>query len=128
MRKTITVTLSALMVFCIFLILPTTLVKASTIVIDGYTFDKDLGKIISYSGSDTNLVIPSVIDSVPVTSIGDNAFFNNDTVTSITIPDSVTSMGNLVFAFCDNLTTVTMGTGITSTSTLTFTISISTVG
>ena len=52
----------------------------------------------------TSVTIPN-----SVTSIGDSAFRNCDKLTSITIPDSVTSIGNEAFAGCNKLTSVTIG-------------------
>ena len=54
-----------------------------------------------------------VFDDV-VTSIGDYAFRDCTSLTSVTIPDSVTSIGNYAFAYCSSLTSVTIGNGVTS--------------
>ena len=51
----------------------------------------------------TSVTIP---DSV--TRIGDGAFFDCDSLTSLTIPDSVTSIGYDAFSDCDSITNVIM--------------------
>ena len=59
-------------------------------------------------------VDPQVLVDRPVTAIGDNAFFNCATLTSVTIPLSVTSIGNNAFYYCSGLTSVTIPTSISS--------------
>ena len=61
-----------------------------------------------------DLIIPDVIDRRIVTSIGDQAFRNCTSLTSVTIPDNVTSIGERTFRGCHNLTSITIGNGVTS--------------
>lgn len=71
-----------------------------------FTFDATTGTIKKYNGNDTVVVIPPTISSWPVTKIGEDAFQDNTTITSVTIPDSVTEIGSNAFADCTNLTSV----------------------
>ena len=61
---------------------------------------------------DTELVIPKYIDGYEVTSIGDDAFWNCESLTSITIPESVKSIGNNAFWNCSGLTSITYNSTI----------------
>ena len=49
-----------------------------------------------------------------VTTIGDEAFFRCESLTSVTIPDSVTTIGNYAFSDCSSLTSVTIGDSVTT--------------
>lgn len=71
-----------------------------------FFFDLTTGTITGYNGTDTVVVIPSKINGIPVETIGNAAFQDNTTITSVTIPASVTEIGSNAFADCTNLTSV----------------------
>lgn len=62
--------------------------------------------ITKYTGTESTVILPSKISSWPVTKIGEDAFQDNTTITSVTIPASVTEIGSNAFADCTNLTSV----------------------
>lgn len=66
--------------------------------------------ITKYTGKESTVILPSTINSKinswPVTKIGEDAFQDNTTITSVTIPANVTEIGSNAFAGCTNLTSV----------------------
>ena len=104
------------------------------------SFDAETGTITKCDATVTNAVIPSEIYGVPVTAIGDfafywtggeselqsvtipnsvttigrNAFYGCSNLQSVIIPDSVTSVGQDAFLNCSSLSSVTIGSGMTS--------------
>ena len=70
-------------------------------------------EIAGYSGSAEELEVPAELDGLSVTSIGDGAFCNCDSLTSVTIPDSVTSIGEGAFAFCESLARIALPNSVT---------------
>ena len=54
----------------------------------------------------TDIVIPSIYNGLPVTAIGNYAFYNCFSLKSITIPNSVTTIGINPFLSCANLTSI----------------------
>ena len=62
--------------------------------------------ITKYTGTESTVILPSKISSWPVTKIGEDAFQDNTTITSVTIPANVTEIGSNAFAGCTNLTSV----------------------
>ena len=67
------------------------------------------------SCTDTEIIIPSVYNDKPVTSIGDSAFLGCSGLTSITIGNSVTSIGNSAFWGCYKLVEVINKSGLNIT-------------
>lgn len=64
--------------------------------------------ITKYLGAGGNVVIPATIVGKKVTDIGYNAFYNNKSLTSITIPSSVTAITAGAFADCTALSSITV--------------------
>ena len=62
--------------------------------------------ITKYTGTESTVILLPKISSWPVTKIGEDAFQDNTTITSVTIPASVTEIGSNAFAGCTNLTSV----------------------
>ena len=78
--------------------------------VDGVLFNKDKTTLIQYPGGKQGAyTIPN-----SVTSIGESAFYNCSSITSVTIPNSVTSIGERAFYECTSLTSVTIGNSVTS--------------
>ena len=72
--------------------------------------------ISKYIGVDTNYVVPSEVDGKKVTVIEGNAFENNNTLISVTVPDTVTRIGLYAFCDCASLRTVTVPESVTKIS------------
>ena len=77
-----------------------------------YTVD-GVNYLVNYIGSDTELTLPANYNEENYV-INDFAFYNNDKITKVTIPDSVTSIGDYAFSKCYSLTSVTIGDSVTS--------------
>jgi hypothetical protein len=110
-------------ILLILMLLPM-LASADKVGIDGiyYNLDQETkeaevtnkGSYNSYSG---NVVIPSSITykgvEYSVTCIGEAAFYNSWSLTSIIIPNSVTNIGSHAFQDCRDLTSVTIPNSVT---------------
>ena len=75
--------------------------------------------ITGYSGPGGVAAIPAAINGLPVTGIGEDAFFEAG-VSSVTIPGSVTSIGEEAFYGCTNLASLTVQDGVTNIGLLAF--------
>ena len=83
---------------------------------DNVLFNKDKSRIISFRNRNVeSYVIPS-----SVTSIGNSAFYNCDSLSEIVIPSSVTSIGNSAFYSCDSLSEIVIPSSITSIGDMAF--------
>ena len=112
------------------LIVSTSVIYASNTKVDGIWYDFDSSTLtasVTYQGSAYNsytgeysgsVVIPKTVTyngtTYSVTSIGDYAFAECSSLTSITIPNSVTSIGDDAFYYCSKLTSITIPNSVTS--------------
>ena len=84
---------------------------------DGVLFDKNCTTLITYPTAKKNAVY-----NIPksVTTIVSGAFWDCDSLTSVTIPDGVTSIGDYAFFGCSVLASVNIPKGVTSIGEATF--------
>ena len=95
---------------------PNSMVNSGTTA-SGYKWSLNENRTISitgYTGTATNLSIPSTIENLAVTAIGEDAFANNTTIQTIVVPNSIESIAFGAFAGCSSLESISLGTGITS--------------
>ncbi|MGL6193684.1 MAG: protein kinase domain-containing protein [Thermoguttaceae bacterium] len=79
-----------------------------------YTIRNSTVSIEKYKGKRVRVVIPRIIEGLPVTTIGYRAFSYCSGLTSVTIPDSVTTIGDGAFSSCSGLTSVTIPDSVTT--------------
>ena len=79
-------------------------------------FEEKDGKISihKYKGAGGGVVIPKHINEKPVARIWKGAFYENKSVTDVTIPDSVTSIEDIAFDGCASLASVTIPDSVNS--------------
>ena len=85
-----------------------------------YTSTNGTVTITGYTGSGGDITIPSTIRGLPVTSIGDFAFYDCANLVKITIPSSVSSIGDFAFYDCANLIQITIPSSVSSIGAATF--------
>jgi hypothetical protein len=75
--------------------------------------------------TDTDVIIPAIYNGLPVKEIGNSAFSDCTSLTSVVIPDSVTSIGYDAFKACYSLTSVSIPDSVTSIGNYAFAYSTS---
>jgi len=78
-----------------------------------YTTNNGTITITGYTGPGGDLTIPSAINGLPVTGIGDFAFMSAP-LTNVTLPDTLNSMGNGAFSGCRGLNSTVIPSGVTN--------------
>lgn len=63
-----------------------------------YAVSSDKTAVITgYTGTETDLTIPAQIDGYAITAIGQSAFYENETIRSVTVPEGVTAIRKSAF-------------------------------
>ncbi len=114
LQKFTAVLLAVIMTLGVFAVVPFTASAATSGDFEYWVLDDGTAEITKYTGTDTELTIPSKIDGKPVTSIGDYAFAYLPILSSITIPDSVINIGDEAFCGCRSLASITIPDSVTS--------------
>ena len=78
-----------------------------------YTTNAGTISITGLSEAGSTVILPSSINGLPVTVIGDEAFFQSS-VANVLIPGTVTSIGDLAFYGSTNLTSLTLPGSVTN--------------
>lgn len=68
-------------------------------------YDSEI-KITLYYGDETEVRIPEMIEGLPVTAIGEEAFAGNKIITKLWVPCTVRAIEKLAFTWCPKLTEV----------------------
>ncbi|MBQ4348302.1 MAG: leucine-rich repeat protein [Clostridia bacterium] len=89
--------------------------SAKTVVSGDFKFDvgSSSATLLEYTGTDKKVEIPSKAGSVKVTAIGNEAFWQNKTMTEVIIPGNVKSIGDAAFNECTSLKKVVIPSKVT---------------
>ena len=112
MKKTVSLLLSIIMIAGVFASLPLSADAAKEYIYGGFKYivEDDEAVITGYTSLVGDIEIPAVIitayDEYPVTKIGYSAFYDNDEITSVVIPDTVSEIDDLAFSDCSGMQSV----------------------
>ena len=79
-----------------------------------FTLLNDEYSVTGYTGSDVDVVIPSIYNNKPVTSIGERAFDGCSSLTSLNIGNGVTSISYGSFLYCSSLISIEISDNVKS--------------
>lgn len=72
-----------------------------------YAKEKEGVRILSYTGDEVTVEVPSRIENIPVTAIGKKVFLSRKKCKKVILPDSVKSIDGWAFAHCSQLESIT---------------------
>ena len=69
--------------------------------------------ILDYYGSDSDIVVPDMLEGYPVRAIGEEAFYHHKFIKSITLPEGVEYLGKSAFANSYNVESINIPASVT---------------
>ena len=76
-------------------------------------YDNDYEYFISgYTGTDSDIITPETYNGLPVTGIGFNGFFGNESIVTITVTSNIKTIFMCAFRDLPNLTTINIPAGV----------------
>ena len=111
MKKLVSILLTFAMLLAL---MPLTVFATTEGLVYTLSDDETYYIVSSYTGSATEVVIPSEYEGLPVKEIGDGAFSNRSNLTNIEIPNSVTTIYDRAFYDCDGLTGIVIPNSVTT--------------
>lgn len=90
--------------------------SAKTVTSGDFKFDvtSSGATLKEYLGNDTSVSVPSKINSVNVVAIGGEAFWQNKTLQSVSLPSTLTSIGYAAFNECSSLKKIVIPSKVTT--------------
>ena len=69
-------------------------------------------RLVAYTGTEGDVVVPGMLGGAPVTEIGENAFSNADSLRSVTLPDGIRTIAGRAFVHCRSLRAIDLPDGV----------------
>lgn len=106
MKKAISILLSIVIILCVF----TSVMPSFALSDNDFTYEIIDEKIVitGYTGTDTAITVPAVINDINVVKIGDGAFKDNSLLTSVTVSSGICDIGASAFENCTALATISL--------------------
>ncbi len=79
-----------------------------------YTVENGAATVTGYTGAGGDIIIPATLGGYPVTTIGDSAFHNCTSLTSVIIGNSITTIDASAFHSCSGLADVSIPNSVTT--------------
>ncbi len=76
--------------------------------------------ITQYIGAETDVVVPGEIESMTVSTIGDEAFAEQSSITGIVLPNNICDIGYSAFSYCTSLQSINIPSNVTELKNMTF--------